>query len=748
MAKNNVQNVKFLRNGVVFLPSNGNTARQVALDAMEQQKENLADGTAILGRYKETDGVVKTLVGFAYIGNDAKTLTVFDVDGAGADVDEKIKTAIEALDSNATSVDGKNIQVKVTETDGKITAVNITTDNTVNSYDVANAIETEIGKLEYSDAAVAGQYVSQVSETDGKIAVVRVDLPSLPEVKETGKPIVAVSENKGQVAASAGNINAEYVDVSYSAITATNVKGALAEIADEIDAMDLDVVSGDGEVITAVSEKDGKVSASKTAIKDVKLTSYVKNTTATGAISGNDDIEDALSKLENTIGSNAITNADGSITVTPPVDGSTTDVKVHIKSGERVIKLDGERGGIYTNLNLVKITSGLTANVKEKYQLLASDNSQIGVDIEIPKDSALQNVYLGHVDDKLTNADGQGESDDTAITNGSGDAALVYVMQLSNGKYKLTAVNVESFLQESEFADGLQVNDHVVSVKVDTSSEQVTIGENTTVDVLTVGSNGVKVSNIQNAINYAISKLDANVTGGTTAGTKTNGHIQVVVDEVDGKLTAVTVNEANIADANKLADLSGKTVTEVASSNGSIKATLSDAADKTKHLDIITDASKIKMSGFTSTDALSDITESSSVTEAFLEVDNVITEKAEVISTALNDLEATKAEKTALDAEIAARKAVDGQNGDTYAANVNANYISSANSLNDADVKLDAALKVVDDAMLTGVAAGDGIIVSNKDSKSQTISVKVKNDDGIVNDGTGLHLGTIDCGTY
>lgn len=51
------------------------------------------------------------------------------------------------------------------------------------------------------------------------------------------------------------------------------------------------------------------------------------------------------------------------------------------------------------------------------------------------------------------------------------------------------------------------------------------------------------------------------------------------------------------------------------------------------------------------------------------------------------------ASKAALDAEIAARKAVDGQSGQTYAANSGTNYISDANSLNNADVKLDAALK-------------------------------------------------------
>ena len=48
---------------------------------------------------------------------------------------------------------------------------------------------------------------------------------------------------------------------------------------------------------------------------------------------------------------------------------------------------------------------------------------------------------------------------------------------------------------------------------------------------------------------------------------------------------------------------------------------------------------------------------------------------------------------TSLTNEIAARKAVDGQTGQTYAANTSANYIYNATSLNDADLKLDSALK-------------------------------------------------------
>jgi hypothetical protein len=54
------------------------------------------------------------------------------------------------------------------------------------------------------------------------------------------------------------------------------------------------------------------------------------------------------------------------------------------------------------------------------------------------------------------------------IENGSGGSeALCFVYYLANDDYELVAVNLEDFLQESEFGDGLKVNDHVVSVKLD-----------------------------------------------------------------------------------------------------------------------------------------------------------------------------------------------------------------------------------------------------------------------------------------
>ena len=46
--------------------------------------------------------------------------------------EKAVRDAINALDAEVTSSDGTNVQVKVTETDGKVSAVNITTDNTEN----------------------------------------------------------------------------------------------------------------------------------------------------------------------------------------------------------------------------------------------------------------------------------------------------------------------------------------------------------------------------------------------------------------------------------------------------------------------------------------------------------------------------------------------------------------------------------------------------------------------------------------
>ena len=145
-----------------------------------------------------------------------------------------------------------------------------------------------------------------------------------------------------------------------------------------------------------------------------------------------------------------------------------------------------------SGLQIELVTTGLDSNVREAYELVDADGRKHGARINIYKDSSLYSVYLGHVDDRLTSP-----SDPTVI-DGTGDAALCFIYQLESGDYQLIPINVETFLEETEFEDGLTVNNHVVKVLKDPTSE----------DFLSVSIDGVKVAGIQDAIDEAKGELE------------------------------------------------------------------------------------------------------------------------------------------------------------------------------------------------------------------------------------------------
>ena len=334
-------------------------------------------------------------------------------------------------------------------------------------------------------------------------------------------------------------------------------------------------------------------------------------------------------------------------------------------------KIDGI-GGAAKSYTIVKETTGLDANVKEQYKLqqtVGSTNTFVGETIKIYKDSSLKSVELV-------------------------DQELVFTYILDTGTESVVRVDVSKFLAESEFADGLQVTDHVVSVKIDSTSEKDS--QSTPVDFLTVGTNGVKISGIKNEIDRKIAALDV-------TGTVSDGQYVSSVSEADG---IVSTTKANVSDAvlngyekgTKPASTAIAATDDVKGAIAKLEHQIDDAkAAATTKVEKDANASHLTLTNAAAADG--------SVTYTIGESDI--------------------ASKTDLDAEIAARKAVDGQNGQTYAANDSANYISGATSLNDADVKLDAAIKAeadraksaetaIDSAVgLTKAASGEGRTYSN-----------------------------------
>lgn len=483
-------------------------------------------------------------------------------------------------------------------------------------------------------------------------------------------------------------------DADGNAITTTYATKA------EIAALDaVEEVGDDGhghqQIITGIEQKDGKLFALSAATLDGTDITYTKGTEETGPLSAATTVDQALKTLAAKASAQELVAADKSIVVDTPSTGTNTGkttVNVNIKSGEKVIKLDNTaNGGIYTDIKLTGVTVN-DANVKEAWALV-SGNEQLGDTIKIYKDSALLDIKLLHASGstKPTYSDGTW----TDIENPTeAELALCYAYENKQGTVVVEAVPVGDFLRESEFKNGLQVaSNGEVSVKVDTESEKVitAYGEtNTEANVLSVSSDGVKVSNIQAAINAKIGTLDV-------TDTAVDGKYVSQVSETDGK---ISVSRADVSGAVLNNYSKGSSGTAVAATD-----TLNQAISKLENqVDKAKAAATTEVVEGTDNDHIA-VTSGTSQTDGHT-----------IYTITATDV----ASESALTAEIAARKAVDGQNGQTYAANSSANYISGATSLNNADVLLDTALKTEADRAKSAETAIDGAIGLTKGQNDET----------------------------
>ena len=246
------------------------------------------------------------------------------------------------------------------------------------------------------------------------------------------------------------------------------------------------------------------------------------------------DIEERLDEIEEQIEANAVTSEDGSIVITTGANG--TDLSVNV-DGKSIVLNDNNE--LVADLMLSAITPS-SVNVREEYALINAEGTRLGDTVKIYKDSSLYGASLGHVDDVLDDP-----TDPTSVVEGSGDTALDLIYHKEDGTYELVAIDVNDFLEESEFQDGLVVDNHVVKVLVDPESEEVVIGDSgETAPVLSVSEDGVKIDNIQAAIDYAVSKqaglIDADLTG-------IDDHVSVEVVQENTELTQVVVTTSDIA---------------------------------------------------------------------------------------------------------------------------------------------------------------------------------------------------------
>lgn len=300
---------------------------------------------------------------------------------------------------------------------------------------------------------------------------------------------------------------------------------------DVLGSLDFTGITQEGKPVINVSQEDGLVNAEAGNIK----AEFVEINES------GDTLDEALEYILENIEANKIESEDGSIVVTPGVDGTT----VRVNRDEATIVLN-DNNELVADLKLSAITPS-SVNVREEFALIDHNGRQLGDTVKVYKDSSLYKAFLGHIDDVLSDPE-----DPESLVSGSGDTALDLIYHKEDGTYELVAIDVNDFLEESEFKDGLVVDNHVVKVKVDEDSEEVVIDDSgNTAPVLSVSEDGVKISNIQRAIDTAVEDLvgsiDADVTGASA-----DGHVTVEVVQENTELTQVVVTTEDIASEEEL----------------------------------------------------------------------------------------------------------------------------------------------------------------------------------------------------
>ena len=241
-----------------------------------------------------------------------------------------------------------------------------------------------------------------------------------------------------------------------------------------------------------------------------------------------------ITDLASQIQSVSVSSTDNTVTVT-----NGRDLSVNIDGNTLIKAVD--TGIISSGLRLVKTVPtdqlGQNNGVKERFTLVDANGDQIGDQITVYYESSFKGARLGKGDPNNTGTD-----EDCLI--------LSYIDV--NGEDVDVYVPLGDFLRESEFGNGLQVVGGVVSVKIANGSESFL-----TID----GTNGLKLSGIQNAINTSKSQVigassDANDGTAETI----HGVYNYVDDQLSGKVDKVSgkglsTNDYTTAEKNKLAGI-------------------------------------------------------------------------------------------------------------------------------------------------------------------------------------------------
>ena len=509
-----------------------------------------------------------------------------------------------------------------------------------------------------------------------------------------------------------------------------------------------DSISGDVTTLSASTKTFSAATVSEISRLDTKINNEAtRATTAENSISANVATLSSTTKIFSaatvaeierinaTATRNKVKSTGNTIVVTEATEGTNLETNIDNKT---ILSNNGE---LKTGLKVMPLAAGeLESNVREAFRLV--DNEGTPVDntiIKIYKSSSLVSVELIKV----------------------GNIDYVRITYIDNeGTTKTMDLNIQQLIFEAEFKDGLVVNENgEVSVKIDPTSEAF----------LTVSSEGVKVSGLQNAINKAVAaeaarataaedSISANVTtlsstteafsAGTVAkfelmesGWNVPGSIKHTIEDAFIKSVAVGSSEDskkslmryyNDGDEHKyyvssnasdmyynslplsavIKNIEDKNAQSSSAIDELSAATINEVARLDGRIDNETTRATAAENSINGTvNTLSAATESE-----IKRIEDKLSDNERVTSEAINQL------KDELDrTEEGAGLNEDGSYHKHNTVGDMANYITNATSLDDADMMLDSALKAESDRAITAEESISGIVNTFSATTESTI---------------------------
>lgn len=291
------------------------------------------------------------------------------------------------------------------------------------------------------------------------------------------------------------------------------ITGAKKYTDNKIADLDVNDTAVESSFVTKVDEADGKIIVSRG-----KVTSNDKTVTINNGVDGGIDVSaniDGTTIIKNessgvlSVASGALTQYKGSnavkVSEVDPENNKT--VSLSINSNDKVLTQSND--GLFANINL-------TWDREQGLKLIGKDSIEIATipATDFIKDGMLENATYDEKTHKIT-----------------------LTFNTDSGKQSVE-LNLSDLVDTYEAGNGLELTGKVFSVKK--SSEEDSEG------FLNVGTDGIKVSGIQNAINTAAAKASNKIAE------KSTGRVTVTAKVEDDGHTTYTIGENDIAQATVL----------------------------------------------------------------------------------------------------------------------------------------------------------------------------------------------------